>query len=187
MEHLTCLSVESVALALIGILVQANIEVLNVAGRQAKLAGLAVNRAQQIVVVKADARAKRGNQNDAERRRPATRAQGIPVDMQRLIEVSDSPEHLRELVDIYLLQSNDLVENLGEAIRSGEAKEVVSLAHKCLGASASCGMNAIVPALRELERIGRSGYLNGAEQLHADARGQLDRIQRYLSDYLQGC
>jgi CheY-like chemotaxis protein len=116
-----------------------------------------------------------------------TRAQGIPVDMQRLIEVSESPEHLRELVDIYLLQSTDLIENLGEAIRSGAAKEVVRLAHKCLGASASCGMNAMVPALRELERIGRSGYLNGAEQSHADARGQLDRIQRYLSDYLQGC
>ena len=116
-----------------------------------------------------------------------TKAQGIPVDMQRLIEVSDSPEHLRELVDIYLLQSNDLIENLGQAVRSGDAREVVRLAHKCVGASASCGMNAIVPALRELERIGRSGYLNGAEQLHADARGQLDRIQRYLSDYLQRC
>ena len=116
-----------------------------------------------------------------------TKSEGIPVDVQRLIEVSDGPEQLRELVDLYLLQSNDLIENIGEAIRSGEAKEVVRLAHKCVGASASCGMNAIVPALRELERIGRSGYLNGAEQLHADARGQLDRIQRYLSDYLQGC
>jgi CheY-like chemotaxis protein/HPt (histidine-containing phosphotransfer) domain-containing protein len=114
------------------------------------------------------------------------KSEGIPVDVQRLIEVSDGPEQLRELVDLYLLQSNDLIKDLGEAIRSGEAKEVARLAHKCVGASASCGMNAILPALRELERIGKSGYLHGAEQLHADARGQLDRIQRYLNDYLQG-
>jgi hypothetical protein len=55
------------------------------------------------------------------------------------------------------------------------------LAHKFVGASANCGMAAIVPALRVLEEMGRSGKLNGSEQALAQANGQLDRIRTFLA------
>jgi CheY-like chemotaxis protein/HPt (histidine-containing phosphotransfer) domain-containing protein len=109
--------------------------------------------------------------------------EGAPVDIQRLIEVSDGPERIRELIDLYLQQSTQLIEELGVAIRSGEAKEVEYFAHKCVGSSANCGMTAILPALRELESMGRSGQLTGAEQSHADASRQLNRIKDFLTDY----
>ena len=109
--------------------------------------------------------------------------EGDPVDIQRLIEVSDGPERIRELIDLYLQQSTQLIEELGVAIRSGEAKEVEYFAHKCVGSSANCGMTAILPALRELESMGRSGQLTGAEQSHADASRQLNRIKDFLTEY----
>src|ERR1700680_1309127 len=79
-----------------------------------------------------------------------------PVDMQRLMEVSDDdPEQLRELVGLFLVQSEDLLKKLGAAIQSGAAKEVAQLAHQYIGASDSCGMTAIVApvTLYEIRRL----------------------------------
>ena len=106
-----------------------------------------------------------------------------PVDIRRLIDVSDGPGQIREFIDLYLAQSHQLIEELGVAIRSGEAQEVEFLAHKCVGSSANCGMTAILPPLRELESIGRSGQLSGAEQPYADASRQLNRIKEFLIGY----
>jgi two-component system sensor histidine kinase/response regulator len=107
-----------------------------------------------------------------------------PVDMQRLMEVSDEdPEQVRVLVGLFLVQSEDLLQKLGTAIQSGAAKEVTQLAHQYIGVSASCGMTAIVPPLQELERIGRSGLLSGAEKSFADASNQLSRISQFLTGY----
>jgi len=111
------------------------------------------------------------------------RPEGAPVDMERLIEVSDGPERLRELIELYLRQSHQLIKELGAAIRSGAAKEVEHLAHKCVGSSANCGMTAILPPLRELERMGRSGRLTGADEACANASRQLGRIDEYLANY----
>lgn len=116
----------------------------------------------------------------------AKRPEGAPVDMERLIEVSDGPERLRELIDLYLRQSHQLIKELGAAIRSGAAKEVENLAHKCVGSSANCGMTAILPPLRELERMGRSGRLIGADEACANASRQLGRIDEYLANYRIG-
>jgi two-component system, sensor histidine kinase and response regulator len=102
------------------------------------------------------------------------------VDLQRLSEVSDGPEELRELIDLYLQQSNEMLEGLRVAIRSGEAGALERCAHKFLGASANCGMTAILPPLRKLETMGRSGRLEGAEQTYADATRQLGRIKEFL-------
>jgi HPt (histidine-containing phosphotransfer) domain-containing protein len=106
--------------------------------------------------------------------------EGTPVDLQRLLEVTNEPQELRELIELYLRQSNELLEDLGVAIRSGEAGAVQRCAHKLLGASANCGMTSILSPLRELESMGRSGRLAGAEQTYADANRQLGRIKEFL-------
>jgi two-component system sensor histidine kinase/response regulator len=106
----------------------------------------------------------------------------LPVDMRRLSEVTDGdPDQIREMIDLYLAQSEELMENLAISIRRDAAHEVGQLAHKFVGASANCGMAAIVPALRVLEEMGRSGKLNGSEQALAQANGQLDRIRTFLA------
>jgi hypothetical protein len=40
-----------------------------------------------------------------------------------LIEVSDGPQQVRELIDLYLQQAHNLIEDLGTAIRSGATKK----------------------------------------------------------------
>jgi len=106
--------------------------------------------------------------------------EGTAVDLERLSAVSNGPGELRELIDLYLQQSNQLLEDLGVAICSGKADAVERCAHKLLGASANCGMTSILSPLRELESMGRSGRLEGAEQTYANANRQLDRIKEFL-------
>lgn len=111
---------------------------------------------------------------------PAESAEA-PIDVARLKEVTDDdPELLAEMVDLYLEESADLIPKLGIAIRNGDAREVERLAHTYAGASVSCGMAAVVPSLRNLERMGRSGELQGAGDAYAEVRRGLDRIQHFL-------
>jgi HPt (histidine-containing phosphotransfer) domain-containing protein len=74
------------------------------------------------------------------------------------------------------------MEELRAAVGSGAIKEVERIAHKSGGASATCGMNAIVPVLRELERQGREGVLSGADLLCAQAAKELERIRTFLKN-----
>jgi CheY-like chemotaxis protein/HPt (histidine-containing phosphotransfer) domain-containing protein len=109
-----------------------------------------------------------------------------PVDIQRLAEATDSdPEQLRELIELYLRQSTEVMKDLEAAIQTGASREVERLAHKYFGASANCGMTAILGSLRELEQMGRSNELAGAAKSCACASDQLNRIRQFLTDYLQ--
>jgi CheY-like chemotaxis protein/HPt (histidine-containing phosphotransfer) domain-containing protein len=105
-----------------------------------------------------------------------------PVDLSRLKEVTDGdPALLVEMVELYLQESADFVRKLGAAIQNGTAKEVERLAHTYAGASVSCGMTAVVSALRDLECMGRSGQLQGAGHAYAEVRSGLNRIREFLA------
>jgi two-component system sensor histidine kinase/response regulator len=109
-----------------------------------------------------------------------------PVDVSRLKEISDDdPGLLVEMVDLYLEESADFIQKLGTAIQNGAAKDIERLAHTYGGASVSCGMVAVVPALHNLERMGRSGQLQGAGHAYAEVRSGLDRIQEFLTAFCE--
>jgi HPt (histidine-containing phosphotransfer) domain-containing protein len=104
--------------------------------------------------------------------------------VERLSELAGGDEAgIRELVDLYLNQTSGQLQELKAAVERGIAKEVERIAHKAAGASATCGMNAIVPALRELERQGREDALMDAILLAAQAGKELERIRAFLDNY----
>ncbi|MBI4028148.1 MAG: response regulator, partial [Verrucomicrobia bacterium] len=112
-------------------------------------------------------------------------ASSPPVDMERLQEVaSGDPEQTGIIARLYLDQAHQLIGNLDSAIKSGSARDVAHFAHKCGGASSTCGMTAVVAPLCELERMGREGRLNGAEQLSAQLNRQLGLVEGFLAAHL---
>jgi two-component system, sensor histidine kinase and response regulator len=112
--------------------------------------------------------------------------EGAPVDIECLIEAAgNDPEQLRELIELYLQNSSELMKDLEIAIQMGTSREIETLAHKYVGASASCGMTALLGSLRELEQMGRSNELSGAAKSYACVSEQLDRIRQFLTDHLQ--
>ena len=106
---------------------------------------------------------------------------GEPVDLERLWEMgADDEEVVRELVDLYNTQAEELLASLKQAVGAGQAAEVKGFSHKLCGASATCGMNAIVPSLRELEEMGERGDLSGAQEALQTASREYTRIRDFL-------
>jgi CheY-like chemotaxis protein/HPt (histidine-containing phosphotransfer) domain-containing protein len=108
-----------------------------------------------------------------------------PVDMSRLLEFTGGdPKDLRELVALYLSQTEEQMGQLAAAVRAGSADEVRRLAHSCAGASATCGMRQLVPLLRELEQEASEEQLASAAELSSRATQEFTRIRTFLEAYL---
>jgi HPt (histidine-containing phosphotransfer) domain-containing protein len=108
------------------------------------------------------------------------------VDIERLSYFTDgNTNNLRELVDFYLKQADQQLMELDRAIQAHSPDEVRRLAHSCVGASATCGMTAVVKPLRELETQARAGQLAQAPALTTEVRRGLDEIRRFFDRYFQ--
>jgi CheY-like chemotaxis protein/HPt (histidine-containing phosphotransfer) domain-containing protein len=122
----------------------------------------------------------------SERRAPSspTLTSQLPVDMARLIEFSgDMEDGFRELVDLYLTQTTQQLEQLRLAVDNGNAERVNRLSHSCAGASSTCGMIAIVPLLRQLEQLGADNSLGDAPEVFLSITAEFDRIRTFLQTH----
>ncbi len=108
-----------------------------------------------------------------------------PVDMDRLHEFSEgNPENLTELATLYVKQTAQQLDQLQAAVKTSDAPGVRRIAHSCAGASATCGMQRIVPLLRELEHQGEAGKLTNAPELFTQVVTEFELIRNTLAPYL---
>ncbi|HEY3857823.1 MAG TPA: Hpt domain-containing protein [Verrucomicrobiae bacterium] len=91
---------------------------------------------------------------------------------------------MRELIDLYFQQADDIMVRLEKAINGKVVGDVDHLAHKLAGSSLACGMSAVVPSLRQLEGNAKAGHLNGGNELLADVIVQMKVIKGRIQDYL---
>jgi HPt (histidine-containing phosphotransfer) domain-containing protein len=108
-----------------------------------------------------------------------------PLDIDRFRELAGGDDRgMHELVTLYLRQTEEQLQRLRLAIEAELCSEVNKLAHSCAGASATCGMDRIVPPLRELERMGHSNNLTGARSQLESATSELKRIRQYFASHV---
>jgi CheY-like chemotaxis protein len=111
----------------------------------------------------------------------AAAAPDAPVDLARMNDLTDGNlDNLRELVEMYFVQTQKQFVQLREAVRDGKADAVRRVAHSCAGASATMGMTELVPRLRELEKLGASGTLTDADKICDAAAGEFERVREFL-------
>ncbi len=104
-----------------------------------------------------------------------------PVDMDRLLSITDgTPEGLRELICLYLNQSDAQLSELDAAVQAAKPAEVRRLAHSCAGASSTCGMRRLGPLLRQLEHQAAQGKLEGAAALARDLHAEFQCTRHFL-------
>ncbi len=107
-----------------------------------------------------------------------------PVDLDRLREFAGgSVESYQELVSLYLQQTAQQLERLKIAHQAGQAEQVARVAHSCAGASATCGMMAFVPLLRQIEQAGNAGDLTPIHHQLEAAHQEFQRIQQFLATH----
>ena len=108
-----------------------------------------------------------------------------PIDVTRMREaMGDEPEEFAEILDLYLESTSQNLALLEAAVTSADHDAIESLAHNCAGTSATCGMVAVVPAFRALEKAAREGSLDHAPALLAEAKKQFERICAFLKTEL---
>jgi CheY-like chemotaxis protein len=106
------------------------------------------------------------------------------VDVACLSEAASSPEKLRHIIEIYLRHTETRLQALKAAVEQRSPREIYDIAHQSLGSSSTCGMTAIVPALRELQRMGKTGDITGAADQLNVARAAFEQIKPFLHQYL---
>ncbi len=112
------------------------------------------------------------------------RVEELPIDMERLLEFSGGlAENFNELVSLYLKQTSEQIAQLRAAYKEGNHSRVASVAHSCAGASATCGMAAIVPLLRALEHSASAGRLPDSPQLIDRINQEFERIKHFLDTH----
>jgi CheY-like chemotaxis protein len=112
---------------------------------------------------------------------PPVPAEESPVDMTRMKDLTDgNVDNLRELVEMFFNQTQKQFVQMREAIRDAKADQLRRVAHSCAGASATLGMVRLVPRLRELEKLGASGALTGAEQICDNAAAEFASVREFL-------
>ena len=92
---------------------------------------------------------------------------------------------LRELMDMYFGQADQIMQSLRQAVQGGAIADVNHLAHKLAGSSLACGLSAIVPPLRKLEQGAKAGHLDGADAALAEAVSALELLRRAVQDHLR--
>jgi signal transduction histidine kinase/HPt (histidine-containing phosphotransfer) domain-containing protein len=115
----------------------------------------------------------------------ATEDDSALVDVACLTDIASTPEKLKRIVALYLLHTGARLEELKTALKQESASDVYAIAHKCLGSSKTCGMTAIVPALTELQRMGKVGDLGGAADQFNVAQTAFQKLKPFLESYLE--
>jgi HPt (histidine-containing phosphotransfer) domain-containing protein len=109
------------------------------------------------------------------------------LDWERLMEMADNDrDMLKELVSLYLQETEQQMEQLGAAVASSSAPEVKRLAHKCAGGSATIGVGRLVPLLRKLEQQGEEGHLETSGLLYKKARKEFGILRDHLELHPNG-
>jgi two-component system sensor histidine kinase/response regulator len=107
------------------------------------------------------------------------------VNIDRLRDATDNePDRMQQLIDLYLTHTGPMLDELEAAIRTNSNGEVARIAHKLIGSSVSCSVDAFTQALRELERLGQDGDLSGADILFEDVRQKFSRVQSVFTNII---
>jgi signal transduction histidine kinase/HPt (histidine-containing phosphotransfer) domain-containing protein len=107
------------------------------------------------------------------------------VDVACLADAASTPEKLKRIITLYLRHTGERLEELKTAVEQESARDVYAITHKCLGSSHTCGMIAMVPALTELQRMGKAGDLDGAADQFNAAQEAFQKLKPFLEQYLE--
>ncbi len=108
------------------------------------------------------------------------------VDLEQLQSACDGDIGLlQELMKLYFKQADEIMAGLRKAITESDVENVDHLTHKLAGSSLTCGMSALVPPLRQMERNAKVGSLAGAPEAFAEVEIQLEAVRQYMDSYVR--
>jgi HPt (histidine-containing phosphotransfer) domain-containing protein len=83
---------------------------------------------------------------------------------------------LREVIDLFVQDSADLIDRLRHAIEVNDTAELRAAAHRLKGAASNLGAGPVTDAARALEVIGEQGSLSEAMPAWQRLKHEADRL-----------
>ncbi|MCD4693502.1 MAG: Hpt domain-containing protein [Calditrichales bacterium] len=96
--------------------------------------------------------------------------------------VDGDEEFLLELLNELIIQIDDCIKPIREAIKSSDYDSIKSLCHKLKGASANLSVNRTADYCRQLEDMVKKQNLDGAETLLEDIEKSKNDLDIYLKN-----
>lgn len=91
-------------------------------------------------------------------------------------------DFIAELIDTYNTETQALIDQLGQALASGEAASFGRYAHSIKSSSASFGAMEFSQLARELEMMGRANDLSGAVEKLEQLSSYFIRVRQSLEE-----
>ena len=88
-------------------------------------------------------------------------------------------EIYNELMELFIDQTTEQVEQLKEAVKNRTAESVQKIAHSIKGAAANLGVMVVQKTAFELEQIGSNNELDDAEKLLSKLIFEFERAKQY--------
>ena len=105
----------------------------------------------------------------------------VPWDREKALEqVGGDPELLDELIDLFISDSDQLMQKLGAAVGSGEVSDVEHLAHTLKGSVMNFAADRTRDLAFALEKMGRAGDLSGADPVFAELKAEYARLSQSM-------
>jgi len=89
-------------------------------------------------------------------------------------------EHLAELIDTFLEDAPQLLDDLQQSVAVADAPRLQLAAHSLKANSADYGASRLWNLCRKLEGMARGGTLEGASELVEEAVAEFQRVRRAL-------
>ena len=106
-------------------------------------------------------------------------------DVDSTLEALDGDrELLLEIIEVFLTDLPELLNNLESAIHEKEPKAIRDAAHVLKGAIGNFGINSAYMTAQELEFMGLEGNLERASETYVKFKKEFDKLQKALEDYL---
>ena len=99
-----------------------------------------------------------------------------------MMKSQTGPEFLAELIDMYLSDSPDLIEQMRRGLAAGDCDTVRRSAHTLKSNSASLGALRLAGAARVLEMTAKGGTLEGAEPQLAQVESEYAQVAPLLTE-----
>jgi HPt (histidine-containing phosphotransfer) domain-containing protein len=104
-----------------------------------------------------------------------------PVDLVRFVQFSDgTASGLTTLVELFVANTTEALEDLAAAIGSGMPAEIERVAHRAAGSTAACGAGRLGELLSELERVAQQGGTERAADLLSEIAAEAARVCEFL-------
>jgi HPt (histidine-containing phosphotransfer) domain-containing protein len=105
----------------------------------------------------------------------------IELDLTAMEELADGDSAvLADLIATFVRHTADAIVNARAAIGAGNSVEAARIAHTCIGFTATIGITAMVPTLRQLERAVRHDHRDETIHLLAEWERQFELIREAL-------